>query len=464
MQERISRPEAAGGGNRVVRFFVGLAERFLPDAFLFAIVLTLITYLLAAIFVTPNVLELIGAWYRGLWGILTFALQMALILLTGYVVAQSPLVSRFLDWLASKPRNQGQALALTVVVASIASLINWGFGLVVAAIMARFIGKRLENIDYAILVSAGYAGFIVWASGLSSSIALAVSTPGSSANITEQQTGQVLGFGQTIFTWWNITPAILIIVLLVPLYWWMMPKRPEQMRKVDRELLEQEDEEGGVESPDTPAGKLERFWPLNLVVAGAIFAYFVSAIVAGTFNFDFNAVIALFLAIGLILHWTPIRYVRTFTGSAYAIGPIALQYPFYGGIQGLMTLAVGGVTLAGVIADWFLSFSNEYTFAFWTFVSSNIISLFIPSGGGHWVVQGPVMVPAAESLGVDQGLTAMAVAWGEGTANMIQPFWALPILGIVGLGIRDIMGYGVLTLALSFTVYGVFTLIAPLML
>ena len=464
MQERISRPEAAGGGNRVVNFFVGLAERFLPDAFLFAIVLTLITYLLAAIFVTPNVLELIGAWYKGLWGILTFALQMALILLTGYVVAQSSPVSRFLDWLASKPQNQGQALALTVVVASIASLINWGFGLVVAAIMARFIGKRLENIDYAILVSAGYAGFIVWASGLSSSIALAVSTPGSSANITEQQTGQVLGFGQTIFTWWNIIPALLIIVLLVPLYWWMMPKRPEQMRKVDRELLEQEDEGGEVESPDTPAGKLERFWPLNLVIAGAIIAYFISTIVAGTFNLDFNAVIALFLAIGLILHWTPIRYVRTFTGSAYAIGPIALQYPFYGGIQGLMTLSVGGVTLAAVIADWFMSFSNEYTFAFWTFVSSNIISLFIPSGGGHWVVQGPVMVPAAESLGVDQGLTAMAVAWGEGTANMIQPFWALPILGIVGLGIRDIMGYGVLTLALSFTVYGVFTLIAPLVL
>src|SRR3954454_9307060 len=240
MQERISRQPAAGAGNRVVGFFVGLAERYLPDAFLFAIVLTLITALLAAIFVTPNVLDLIGAWYKGLWNILTFALQMALILLTGYVVAQSPPVSRFLNWLASKPRNQGQALALTIVIASIASLINWGFGLVVAAIMARFIGKRLENIDYAILVSAGYAGFIVWASGLSSSIAPAVSTPGSSANITEQETGQVLGFGQTIFTWWNILPVILIIVLLIPLYWWMMPKEPEQMRKVDRNLLARE--------------------------------------------------------------------------------------------------------------------------------------------------------------------------------------------------------------------------------
>lgn len=462
MQERISRPQTTGGGNRIVGFFVGLAERYLPDAFLFAVVLTLITGILAAIFVTANVLDLIGAWYKGLWNILTFALQMALILLTGYTVAQSAPVSRFLDWLASKPRTQGQALALTVVISSIASLINWGFGLVVAAIMARFIGKRLENIDYAILVSAGYAGFIVWASGLSSSIALAVSTPGSSANITEQQTGQVLGFGQTIFTWWNVLPVILIIALLIPLYWWMMPKRPEQMRKVDRDLLAEEDEEDDREELDTPAGKLERFWPLNLIIAGAIFAYFISAIVAGTFAFDFNAVIALFLAIGLILHWTPINYVRTFTGSAGAIGPIALQYPLYGGIQGLMTLAVGGVTLAGVIAGWFLAISNEYTFAFWSFVSSNVISLFIPSGGGHWIVQGPVMVPAAESLGVDQGLVAMSVAWGEGTANMIQPFWALPILGIVGLGIRDIMGYGVLTLVLSFVIYGAFTLIAPL--
>ena len=461
MQERLSAPRSFGG-NRVTGFFVGLAERYLPDAYLFAVVLTLIAGLLTAIFVTADIFVLVDAWYNGMWNILTFALQMALILLTGYTVARSRPVSRLLDWIASKPKNQGQALAFIIVVSSAASLINWGFGLVVAAIMARYIGKRLENVDYAILVSAGYAGFIVWASGLSSSIALAVSTPGSEANITQQVTGQVLDFGRTILTWWNIVPVVLIVVLLVPLYWWMMPKRPEHMRKVDRALLAREDEEAGrAETPDTPAGRLERFWPLNLAIAGAIFLYFGHQLAAGEFVFDFNAVIALFLAVGLILHWPPISYVRSFTGSAGAMGPIALQYPLYGGIQGLMVLTVGGTSLAGTIADWFLAFSNEYTFAFWTFVSSNVISLFIPSGGGHWVVQGPVMVPAAERLGVDQGLTAMAVAWGEGTANMVQPFWALPILGIVGLGIRDIMGYGVFTLGLSFAIYGAFTLIAP---
>ena len=462
MEERLGAPSGRHGGNPITSFFVRLAERYLPDAFLFAVVLSLITFLLAIIFVTSDILALLGAWYTGLWGILQFALQMGLILLTGITLAQSPPVARFLNWLSSKPRNQGQALALIIVVASIASLLNWALGLVVAAIMARSIGKRLENIDYAILVSAGYAGFIVWASGLSSSIALAVATPGSEANITEQMTGQVLGFGQTILTWWNILPVILIIVSLIPLYWWMMPKRPEHMRKVNRDLLAQEEETGEVETPDTPAGKLERFWPLNLIIAGAILVYFVSQIAAGEFTLDFNAVIALMLALGLIMHWTPIRYARTFSRNANVVGPIALQYPLYGGIQGLMVLTVGGASLAATIAGWFLAFSNEYTFAFWTFVSSNIITLFIPSGGGHWLVQGPAMVPAAEQLGVDQGLVAMAVAWGEGVANMIQPFWALPILSIVGLGIRDIMGYGVFTLTLSFIIYGAFTLLAPL--
>lgn len=255
---------------------------------------------------------------------------------------------------------------------------------------------------------------------------------------------------------------VIIVALLIPLYWWMMPKRPEQMRKVDRGLLAREDGRDDTTDLDTPAGKLERFWPLNLLIAGGILTYFISSIAAGEFTLDFNAVIALYLAVGLILHWTPIRYVRSFTGSAGVIGPIGLRYSFYGGIQGLMTLAVGCVTLAGVIAGWFLAFSNAATLPFWRFVSSNVISLFIPSGGGHWSVQGPVMVPAAERLGVHQGLIAVCVAWGEGTANMIQPFWALPILGIVELGIRDIMGYGALTLALSFTVYGAFALLAAL--
>jgi short-chain fatty acids transporter len=154
--------------------------------------------------------------------------------------------------------------------------------------------------------------------------------------------------------------------------------------------------------------------------------------------------------LGLIFHWRPIRYVRAFNKAARTVGPILLQFPLYGGIMGMMT----GTGLAAVIAQAFVAFSTHGTLPFWSFVSSNIISLFVPSGGGHWAVQGPFMVPAAVSLHVDPALTAMATAMGEQTANMIQPFWALPVLAIAGLGISDIMGYCVMALLLGIVLYG----------
>lgn len=461
----VTTPPRAAAGNPVTAFFVRFAERYMPDPFLFAIVLTLLTGVLAAIFVTTDVLVLIDAWYNGIWNILEFALQMILILLMGFAVARSPLVSRFLAWVAAKPRSQASALVFVLVVVSVASLINWGLALVTAGILAREIGKRLENVDYGVLVSAAYAGWMVFAMGISSPIPLLLSSPGNEQNFVQQATDQVLPFSQTVFAWWNVIPTVITIGLLIPLYLWMMPRRPEHMRKVNRGLLAQEDEVGKtVEESDTPAGKLERFWPFNVIIALAIFTWIGSQIADGTFVIDFNMMIATFLAFGMLLHWTPIRFIRAFTGSAMAAGPLALQYPFYGGIQGLMTLAVGGVTLASVMAGWFVSFSTETTLPFWSFISSILISWFIPSGGGHWVIQGPIMVPASETLGSSQALVSMSVAWGEGVANMVQPFWALPILSIVGLGIRDIMGYGVLVFALGAVVFGGFSLIAPIFL
>ena len=142
--------------------------------------------------------------------------------------------------------------------------------------------------------------------------------------------------------------------------------------------------------------------------------------------------------------------VRAFNAAARTVGPILLQFPLYGGIMGMMT----GTGLAAVIAQFFVSFSTHGTLPFWTFISSNIISMFVPSGGGHWAVQGPFMIPAAIKLGVDPAMTAMATAMGEQTANMIQPFWALPILAIARLGIKDIMGYCVIALGVGLLIYG----------
>jgi short-chain fatty acids transporter len=181
---------------------------------------------------------------------------------------------------------------------------------------------------------------------------------------------------------------------------------------------------------------------------GAVYEW--HAIATKGFHLDINGFIFIVLMLGLIFHWRPIRYVRSFESGAKTVGPILLQFPLYGGIMGIMT----GTGLAGIIAQSFVTFSTQHTLPFWSFISSNIISLFVPSGGGHWAVQGPFMVPAAVKLHVAPAITAMATAMGEQTANMIQPFWALPILAIARLGIKDIMGYCVIALVIGLVLFG----------
>jgi len=200
----------------------------------------------------------------------------------------------------------------------------------------------------------------------------------------------------------------------------------------------------------TFATRLENAWIITFALVALGLAYEVNRIATVGFTLDINGMIFIALMLGLAFHVRPIRYVRAFNAAARTVGPILLQFPLYGGIMGMMT----GTGLANVISEAFVAFSTAATLPFWSFVSSNIISLFVPSGGGHWAVQGPFMVPAALDLGVSPALVAMAVAMGEQTANMIQPFWALPVLAIAGLGIKDIMGYCVMALLVGLTLYG----------
>ena len=375
---------------------------------------------------------------------------MALVLATGVTLADTPFVKSLLRKLASLPSRQAGAAITVFVAASIASWLNWGFGLVVGAIVAREIAKRLRDVDFGFLVAAAYMGFMVWASGLSSSIALASATPGSALNIIEKVTGKIAGFGETIFTWYNLTPVVLLVIVIPVALYFMGPDENEMKRVDPEKLIKQEEVPAPANQEKTFATMLENAWPITvlLVLMGVI--YEVHTIATKGFSLDINGFIFLVLMLGLILHWRPINYVRSFEAGARSVGPILLQFPLYGGIMGIMT----GTKLAGVIAASFVAFSTPHTLAFWSFISSNIISLFVPSGGGHWAVQGPFMVPAAVKLGIDPAITAMGVAMGEQTANMIQPFWALPILAIARLGIKDIMGYCVIALIIGLVLYG----------
>ena len=435
---------------KLTRFFVRYAERYIPDPYLYALILTFVTAIAAFVWTPADANKIVASWYDGIWAILAFAMQMALILSTGVALADAAPVRRVLEGIARIPSNQAGAAVALFLAGAFANWLNWGFGLVVGALLAREMAKRIRDVDFGLLVATAYMGNMVWASGLSSSIALASATPGSALNVIEKVTGRIAGLNETIFTAYNLAPTILVF-LLIPLMLVAIAPGESEMKRVDPELLKRQDDiPPPEERAKTFATVIENAPLPTLALVAMGVAYEANVVATRGFTLDINGMIFIALMLGLIFHWRPIAYVRAFNKAARTVGPILLQFPLYGGIMGIMT----GTGLAGVIAQAFVAFSTHETLPFWSFVSSNIISLFVPSGGGHWAVQGPFMVPAAVSLKVDPALTAMATAMGEQTANMIQPFWALPVLAIAGLGIKDIMGYCVMALLVGLVLYG----------
>lgn len=425
--------------NRISRFFVVMVQRYLPDAYLFAILLTFVAFGMAWALTGKTFMQLVTMWGNGLYGILGFAMQMILILVTGHALASSKPVKSFLRTLASIPRDPAQAAMLNCFVTGVASFLNWGFGLVVGALLARELARKVKGIDYGLVVAAGYSGFVIWHAGISGSIPLAVASKG---HLVEKMTG-IIPVSQTIFSSWNLITTWAIIFTLPILFKFMTPK-PEEAHIVDPELLV-EPEEAAPTKEQTFAALLENSVIINMVFGAMGLIYLAEHFAKNGFDLSLNIVIFIFFIAGVILHKTPINYVRAMNEAIKGAGGIALQFPLYGGIQGIM-VASG---LAAIIAKWFISFSTPFTFPLFTFFAGGVINTFVPSGGGQWIVQGPINIPAGIELGVSPAKIAMGIAYGDQWTNMIQPFWALPLLGIAKLGVRDIMGYCVMTLIWS---------------
>ncbi len=440
----------------ITSFFLFLFERITPDPYIFAVALTILTALLAGLLAPKGSADVIlTGWYNGLFNILAFAFQMVLVLVTGYALSNSPPVRRLLDRLADIATTSKRAVVVLVITVMVTSFVNWGCGLVVAGLLARQIAKRIR-VDFGWLVAAAYSGWIIWASGLSSSIALAQATPGSALNVVQKMTGNVLPLSDTVFAPFNLVPVLVLAVLIPILYCAIQPAEMDTVAADSARLIaEDQAKDLKINGQATPARQLERAWVLNLIVVIAGVAALGITWAKAGFNLDINSVIFLFLIAGLLLHWTPIAYVEAVNNAARVTGPLILQYPLYGGIMGIMT-ATG---LADVISKAFVAFSNVHTLPFWNFIASMIISLFIPSGGGHWAVQGPFAVPAAAQLHTSQAATAMAVAMGEQVTNMVQPFWALPVLAIAGISLRRVMGFTVISFMVGAIVFGVALLV-----
>lgn len=422
--------------NAAAKPFVKLVERYLPDPYIFVLLLSIVVFAAAVLLEQQSPLQVLQYWGDGFWSLLSFSMQMLLVLVTGFMLANTPLVTGLLNRLAALAKSAGQAIVLVTVISLIASWLNWGFGLVVGALFAKALARRVK-VDYRLLVASAYSGFIVWHGGLAGSIPLTIATPG---HFSEAQIG-VIATSETIFAGFNLLLVALLFIAVPLLNYLMRPSAADSVY-VDAAKLQQDSlPAGGI---NRPADKLENSLLLALLVGFAGIAYLMQYFAKGG-SLNLNIVNFLFLFLAIVLHGTPRRLLHSLQQAIQGSAGIIIQFPFYAGIMAIMVQS----GLAQSMSQWFVSFASADTLAFWSFISAGIVNIFVPSGGGQWAVQAPVMLPAALELGADVSRIAMAVAWGDAWTNLIQPFWALPVLAIAGLKAKDIMGYCLLQLAVT---------------
>ena len=379
---------------------------------------------------------------------------MILILVTGYAIAESAPVQKLLKAVASNAATPARAVMITFPIVAGAAWLNWGFGLVVGAFLSREIA-RTNKIDFAWLVAASYSAWSITNCGLSSSIALSQASHGNVLNFTEKATGQVIGLSRTVFAPFVLIPIILITIVMGFIFVRMHPANPVRGNFADHPAeAAAADASGGRR---TVAQAIEGSMLGNLVLLALGLAYIGKLFADGEFELDINMIILLFLLAGLALQRTPKAYAGAIKHAAEHIGGMVLQYPIYGGIMGLLR----GTGLAAAIAKGFVAIAVPATLPLFAFASSLIITFLIPRAGGHWAVDGPVMIPAAVALHASLPHTAMGVAMAENTSNMLQPFWALPLVAIAGVKIQRVVGYTAITFFVALVIYAVCLLLIP---
>ncbi|MBO4586765.1 MAG: short-chain fatty acid transporter [Bacteroidales bacterium] len=436
----------------MIKFCVRLVQRWLPEPFIFAILLTFVAVVVAMPVCHQTPLEVIEHWGGGVWNLLAFAMQMALVLVCGSALASAPSVKRGISVLAGIPKSPAGAIALVTVISALACWLNWGFGLIVGVVFAKEIARQMAGVDYRLLIASAYSGFVVWHAGLSGSIPLTMATPGEAlSKATNGMLTEPVPVSETILNPYNLVMVVLVIVAITVANTLMHPKQGAVT--VDPKLLEEEDNAPKAlkdANALTPAQKMENSPVLSWAIALLLAAYLIVKLVFRGAILDLGIVIMIFLSLGLMLHGTPMAYVRAFGKAATGAAGIILQFPFYAGIMGIITgVGESGICMGTVIADAFINISTPISYPLFTFLCAAVLNMFVPSGGGHWAIQAPIMFTAGADLGVDAGLTGTAIAWGDAWTNLIQPFWALPALAIAKLSARDIMGYCLVDLLIT---------------
>ncbi|MBU3180202.1 TIGR00366 family protein [Clostridium psychrophilum] len=392
---------------------------------------------MALIFTPTTPFDIVQDWGDGVFNLLSFAMQMSLMLISGYALASSNVIQKYLKKLIRIPKTPKQTILFIALASMVLYYLNWGLGLIAGGLLAREAAKYHKDTDFRLIVTAAFSGIIITHGGLSASVPLLINTPG---HFAEKAMGLV-PLTKTIFGAQNlfITGALIIIIPLVCLL--MMPKKGEEVI-ADPSLFAEDEIEAPVETTTklTLADKLDRSKILNITLWAMGLCFLVMYFINKGFNLNINTVIIIFIVLGVLCHGSLIKYVDAFNKGTSTAGGIILQFPFYAGIMGIMV----GSGLVTLISNWLLSAATPKTFELFCYFSSLVISVFVPSAGGHWAVQAPFMLPAAAALGVEPWKVAMGVAWGESIWNVVCPFWALPLLAIAKIRIRDLIGFSVL--------------------
>ena len=443
-------PEKPGFLARFALAMTDWTERWVPDAFIFALLATLIVVVAGVAFTPSTIPQVIDAWGRGFWELIPFTLQMALIIITGHVLATSAPVGRVIRAIAAWPTTPRNAVALVAFFAMASSWFNWGFSLIFSAVLAKEVARRVSGVDYRALAAASFLGLgSIWAQGLSGSAALQMASPGAlQPQIRDIVAagglvpGGIIPFRETIFLWQSFVSVIVEIVIVTAVMYFVTPPagRGKTASDLGIDLGKAEIEAPPVVDKPTPGQWLEHSpilnWLIVLIGGTYLVRYFMAA--PEPLNaINLNIVNLAFLLLGFLLHKTPARLMHAVQSATPAIWGVVLQFPFYAGIAGIIT----STALSQQIAHAFVGISSRETFPAIVAIYSAVLGVFVPSGGSKWVIEAPYVMAAAHELKVHLGWVVAAYDLGEALANLVQPFWMLPILGLFQLRARDVMGY-----------------------
>jgi len=441
---------------RAAARFTSWAERWIPDAFVFALAATFLVFVAAVLMLRKqhgwrsSTLQSVEIWGTGFWELIPFTLQMALVIITGYVAATTRPVYRLIAALAGFPKSPRVAIAWVALFAMLSSWINWGFSLIFSAMLAKEVARRLEGVDYRAVAASAFLGLgSIWAQGLSGSAALQMATPSALQPAIRQVVdgggkipGGMIPLSNTIFLWQSLVSVVVEIVVVTIVVYLYAPDaaRARTASMMGIELGTSPLDRKDPEAKGTPGEWLEHTTILNVLfvlLAGSyLVRYFIKS-GQGLNALNLNTVNLLFLTFGVALHGTPARLMRAVREATPGVWGVILQFPFYAGIAALIVKTHLNEKLAG----WFVGVSTPKSFPAIIAIYSAVLGVFVPSGGSKWVIEAPYVMQAAHDLKVHLGWMVAVYDLGEALANLVQPFWMLPILGLFGLRAKDVMGY-----------------------